>query len=156
MGGTTGIAETVANTLRNEGLGVEVRAAGAVKDVTPYDAVVVGGALYASRWHKDARRLVKRNASILKGKPVWLFSSGPLDDSAAVGDLAPVEMVRRLMTLIEARGHHTFGGRLPHDVEWFPATAMAKEHSGDWRDMAQVTYWATQIASELSWKVETV
>ncbi len=154
MGGTTGIAETIVETLRQQGLEAEMRAAGAIKDVAGYDAVIVGGALYAKRWHKDARHLVKKNAAILKTKPVWLFSSGPLDDSAKVGDLPPVDMLRKLMEQIDARGHHTFGGRLPADADWFPASAMAKEHAGDWRDMAQVTYWATEIASELSWKVE--
>ena len=154
MGGTTGIAETIAGTLRDQGLDAEIRAAKAVKNVQGYDAVIVGGALYAYRWHKDARRLVKRNLDILKTKPVWLFSSGPLDDSASVGDLPPVESVRKLMEQIDARGHQTFGGRLPAEVDWFPASAMAKEHAGDWRNMDQVTHWATEIASELSWKVE--
>lgn len=154
MGGTTGIAEAIAQTLRQQGLEAEMRAARAVKDVRGYDAVIVGGALYANRWHKDARRLVKKQTEVLKTKPVWLFSSGPLDDSAAIGDLPPVEMVERLMGPIQARGHRTFGGRMPADADWFPASAMAKKHAGDWRDIDQARLWATEIASELSWKLE--
>ncbi|MHC5909203.1 flavodoxin domain-containing protein, partial [Streptomyces sp. S6] len=44
-GSTARIAEAVAAALRERGLTVEVRPAGAVKDLAPYDAVVVGGAL---------------------------------------------------------------------------------------------------------------
>lgn len=156
MGGTSGIAELIAQTLRQHGLDVEMRAAETVEEIAAYDAVVVGGALYANRWHKDARRLVKRQGHILKTKPVWFFSSGPLDDSARVGDVPPVAMVERLMDPIQARGHRTFGGRLPADADWFPASAMAKAGAGDWRDMDRVADWANEIASELSWQVEAV
>ncbi len=54
-----------------------------VTDVESYDAVVVGGGLYAGRWHKDARRFVRRHGRVLAGRPLWFFSSGPLDASAA-------------------------------------------------------------------------
>jgi len=38
-----------------------------------YEAVVVGGALYALRWDRDARRFVTRNVRQLRTAPVWLF-----------------------------------------------------------------------------------
>ena len=59
-GSTARIAEAVADALRGDGLTAEVRQAGTVASVTPYEAVVVGGGLYAGRWHKDARRFVRR------------------------------------------------------------------------------------------------
>jgi len=150
MGGTAGIAETVGETLREAGLEVEVRAAAEVRDVAAYDAVVVGGALYARRWHRAARRLVKRNATALRARPVWLFSSGPLDDSASGREIPPVAQVRELMDRVGARGHVTFGGRLPRDAGGFPASAMAKERAGDWRDTGQVRAWAARAAAELA------
>lgn len=150
MGGTKGIAETVGEELRVRGLEVEVRSAGDRVDVDPYDAVVVGGALYAMRWHKDARGFVKRNAAVLRTKPVWLFSDGPLDDSAAQREIPPVKGVQKLMDRVGARGHATFGGRLPADARGFPASAMAKEHAGDWRDMDQIRTWADQVAAALT------
>jgi menaquinone-dependent protoporphyrinogen oxidase len=81
-GGTAEIATAIADTLRAQGLTVDcVRAAG-VRDIARYDAFVVGGALYAARWIREARRFVNRNAATLRARPVWMFSSGPLDDSA--------------------------------------------------------------------------
>lgn len=82
-GSTAEIAEAVADVLRKAGLTVEALPARSVTSVARYDAVVVGGGLYAGRWHKDARRFVRRHRALLAERPVWFFSSGPLDASAS-------------------------------------------------------------------------
>jgi menaquinone-dependent protoporphyrinogen oxidase len=148
-GGTAGLAEMVGEALRAAGVESEVRPARAVRAVEGYDAVVVGGALYAMRWHRDARRFVRRHARALRGRPVWLFSSGPLDASAAGTEIPPVRQVNRVMERIGARGHVTFGGRLAPDARGFPARAMAKTRSGDWRDRAHVQRWVDSILAAL-------
>src|SRR6266536_3613757 len=89
-GGTAGIAETLGAALREDGLSVDVRPAAEVRDVSGYDAVVLGGAVYAARWHPEARKFARRHGRALRGRPVWLFSSGPLDRSAEAGEIAPV------------------------------------------------------------------
>jgi len=149
MHGTEGLAEMVADALRADGFAVDVTPARDVGALGGYDAVIVGGALYAFHWHKDARRFVKRHADELGERPTYFFSSGPLDDTAAEGDIPPVKGVRSLMDLVHARGHATFGGRLPADAEGFPAGAMAKKHAGDWRDEEQVRTWVDSIAADL-------
>ncbi len=101
-----------------------------------FDAVIVAGALYANRWHHDARRFVRRNRAALGKLPVWLVSSGPLDDTAAHRDIEPTAQVRKLAARIGARGHVTFGGCLSPDAKGFPASALAKTKSGDWRDLS--------------------
>ncbi|MEA1902595.1 MAG: flavodoxin domain-containing protein, partial [Actinomycetota bacterium] len=127
-----------------------VHPAGAVGGIDGYDAVIVGGALYATRWHKDARRFVKRHADALRQKDVWLFSSGPLDDSALTGEIPPVRFVKKTLASVDARGHITFGGRMPPDAKGFPAGAMAKDNAGDWRDRDQVRHWAKKISEDLT------
>jgi menaquinone-dependent protoporphyrinogen oxidase len=148
-GGTEGLAHMVADGLRENGLDAEAVPARQVRQLDGYDAIVVGGALYAFRWHRDARRFVRRHLAGLRERPVWLFSSGPLDDSAARGAILPVPGVRKLMGRCGARGHATFGGRLRADARGFPASAMAKKNSGDWRDPVQVKEWARTIATAL-------
>jgi menaquinone-dependent protoporphyrinogen oxidase len=54
------------------------------------------------------------------------------------------------MKRVNARGHVTFGGRLSPDATGFSARSMAKEHSGDWRDPAQVEAWAKTVATQLN------
>ena len=149
MGGTQGIAEMLAAALEDHGSDVTVMPAPGVMDVRPFDAVIVGGALYANRWHKDARRFVKRHRNSLVGRPVWLFSSGPLDDSALASDIPPVRHVANAMEQADAAGHMTFGGRLLADAQGFPAASMAKDNAGDWRDPDQIKGWAKRITDEL-------
>jgi menaquinone-dependent protoporphyrinogen oxidase len=148
-GGTEGLANMVGDALRQEGFSVEVAPARAVRHVDGYEAVIVGGALYAFRWHRDARRFVKRHARQLRDRPTYLFSSGPLDDSASEKEIPPVKGVQQLMDKIGARGHVTFGGRLAPDARGFPASAMAKKNSGDWRDPREVEIWVRRLAGDL-------
>ena len=149
-GGTTGLAEMVADALREHGIESHVRAAEhRRRDLATYDAVVVGGGLYAGRWHRDARRFVKRHASELAEMPVWMFSSGPLDYSAEEQDIPPVPQVAAAMELVGARGHTTFGGYLAPDARGFPASAMARRSAGDWRSLEQVRKWVEEISGAL-------
>jgi menaquinone-dependent protoporphyrinogen oxidase len=148
-GSTKEIAETIGETLREMGLTVDVLPALHVDLISRYDAVVLGGALYMMRWHPDARRFGRRFARAMATRPVWLFSSGPLDHSAETREIPPVRFVARLSERIGARGHATFGGRLAPDARGFPAAAMAKKMAGDFRDVEQIRAWAGGIGQEL-------
>jgi menaquinone-dependent protoporphyrinogen oxidase len=155
MGGTQGLAEMVGRALEERAFTVDVRPAADVPSVESYDVVVIGGALYAMRWHREARRFVRRLRDELRDIPVWFFSSGPLDDSAATKEIPPVRQVRSLMGRVDARGHATFGGRLVPDPPGFMARSMAKKLSGDWRDAAHVERWVDSITTALSPEGET-
>ena len=74
-GGTEGIAQTIGDQLRREGLDVVLEPASGSHRVRGYDAAVIGGALYANRWHGRAYCFVTRTVTALRGIPVWLFSS---------------------------------------------------------------------------------
>jgi menaquinone-dependent protoporphyrinogen oxidase len=139
----------VADAFTRHHIRTEVRRAGDVKDPSGYDAVVVGGGLYSNRWHPDAVTFVGRHRDQLRERPVWFFSSGPLDDSARSGALAPVPQVIALARDVEIRGHMTFGGlmvqrhnRLSGLFAWGP--------EGDFRDRHHVSEWVERIAEELN------
>jgi menaquinone-dependent protoporphyrinogen oxidase len=155
MGGTAGIAEVIGGELHRQGFEVDIVPAHLVRGADGYDGFVVGGALYAGRWHRDARRFVRDHIRRLREHPTWLFSSGPLDASADEHDLPPTALVHRLGTLIGARGHLTFGGRLPTDATGFPASVMAKDRAGDWRDLDAAREWAVGIARALEGSTPT-
>ena len=148
-GGTEGLAELIADDLRRRGHDPVVRPAADVADLEDVGAVIVAGSLYAGRWNKDARRLVKRQADRLATLPVWLVATGPLDGSAAAGQIPPVSHVKDAAARIGARGVQTFGGRLEPDATGFPASAMAKTQAGDWRDPEHVARWVDEVDSEL-------
>jgi menaquinone-dependent protoporphyrinogen oxidase len=147
--GTAEIAEWICDDLRAAGLDVGVRPAGSVSDIERYGAVVLGGGLYAGRWHRDARWFARHHARVLRDRPVWCFSSGPLDGSAEASAIPPVRSVARAMARVRARGHETFGGRLESDAPGLVAGSMSKRLSGDFRDRDHVRRWAGAIAHEL-------
>ncbi|MFD9253079.1 flavodoxin domain-containing protein [Streptomyces bottropensis] len=149
-GSTAQIAEAIADVLRGEGLTVEAMPARSVTNLESFDVVVVGGGLYAGRWHKDARRFVRRYARELAERPLWLFSSGPLDASASEREIPPVPGVRRTMIRLDVEEHVTFGGCLGEGARGFIARKIVSSgKGGDFRDFDQIEAWAARIGSEL-------
>jgi menaquinone-dependent protoporphyrinogen oxidase len=148
-GGTAEIGRMIAATLETRGIDAVAAPAAEVHAVEGFDAAIVGGALYANRWPRSVRRFVNRHAQALRRIPVWFFSSGPLDDSADRTVIPAPMQVEVLAERLGARGHVTFGGRLAPDAKGFPASAMAKTRSGDWRNPDRIHAWAVEIADAL-------
>jgi menaquinone-dependent protoporphyrinogen oxidase len=152
-GSTAEIAETVAATLRREGLSVCLERAEDVESLDPYDAVVIGSAVYMKRWRGDARHILKKHRKALRQMPSWVFSSGPVGDPANDNPdwNQPPKIVEKVGDL-GGRGHAVFGGRLPTEPHGFMEKAMVEgtpqEHR-DRRDWAEIREWAKQIAGEL-------
>ncbi|MGW7363733.1 flavodoxin domain-containing protein [Streptomyces sp. NPDC054841] len=150
-GGTAGIADEIGRALRDDGYETAVIPAGDVKDVSGYDAVVLGSSLYLRHWHRDARRCAKRNADALRERPVWLFSSGPVDSSAEQGDITPVRGAAKQMERLHAREHITFGGSITATTPGRFARYLVRHgQGGDFRNPERVRHWAHHIASELT------
>lgn len=152
-GSTAEIAETVAATLRREGLGVCLEPAGDVQSLERFDAVVLGSAVYMKRWRGDARHFLKKHRKALRQMPFWVFSSGPVGDPAK-DDPAwtePPKVVEKVEEM-GGRDHVVFGGRVPTEPRGFMEKAMVegvpKEHR-DRRDWNEIRAWAKQVASEL-------
>jgi menaquinone-dependent protoporphyrinogen oxidase len=148
-GGTAGIGEILGRELEAQGFEVVAAPVERVRSAEGFDAVILGGALYANRWVPSARRFVRRNLADLRRVPVWFFSSGPLDDSAEREEIPPPTQVAVLAERVGALGHVTFGGRLEPHPKGFAAQAMAKTLSGDWRNPDRIRSWAKAIAAEL-------
>lgn len=149
-GATTEIADAIANKIRESDITVDRVLPETVLAVDPYDAVVVGSAVYGGHWLEPARRLVNDHAATLAQRPVWLFSSGPIGDppkpDEELVEIAP--MVER----IGARGHRTFPGRLDPPALGFverAVTAALRAPHGDFRDFTEIRAWAADIASAL-------
>lgn len=151
-GSTAQIATRIGGALRvalPAGAVVEVNTAADLSDVTVYDAIVLGSAVYMGRWLPDAREAaVTIGTSALR--PVWLFSSGPVGDPPKP-DEEPAE-VSDLMTSTHARGHQVFAGRINRHLLGFAEKAMVialRVPDGDFRDWDAIDAWAAHIAAEL-------
>ena len=164
-GATKGIAERIAEGLRTAGLQVDLSDVSSAKDLTDYDAFVVGSAAYMYHWMKEAQDFVRRNREILARKPTWLFSSGPLGTEAVDAHgvdqkvaSVPKEMPE-LMASIGAREYRVFFGALEKGrkpiglaerlTEMLPV-ARDNLPYGDYRDWPEIEAWATSIAHDLT------
>jgi menaquinone-dependent protoporphyrinogen oxidase len=148
-GGTAGLAHMVAEAFVARGILADIGDATDIDAIEDYDAVVLGGALYHGRWHKDASWFVERNLAALRARSVWFFSSGPLDDSARSGSLAPVTQVQELARRADIRGHMTFGGILEERSSGFLSSLLAWGKPGDFRDRQHVEEWVERIIARL-------
>jgi menaquinone-dependent protoporphyrinogen oxidase len=150
-GSTEGIAERIAATLKSEGLQVDSKPIEAAGDVAGYESFVIGSAVYAFHWTKPAAEFVRRHRSLLAGRPVWLFSVGPLGPKAD-GAVKPRDFAE-LSDTINARDHHLFYGAI--ELSKLKGTdrlfgRMFKSFQGDFRDWEEIDAWARRIAHELA------
>jgi menaquinone-dependent protoporphyrinogen oxidase len=149
-GATDEIAQVVGEVLAGTGLDVSVKPMSEVDALTPYDAYVLGSAIYVGRWLREARSFVDEHAELLMTRPTWLFSSGPVGDGRASADpFDPSE----LMAQTQARDHCLIGGRLDSNLLGLRERAVVKlvhAEDGDHREWDTVAAWATAIARTLN------
>lgn len=152
-GSTAEIAETIAATLRREGLGVCLEKVEDVQSLDPYDAVVIGSAVYMKRWRGDARHFLKKHRKALRQKPFWVFSSGPVGDPSYDNpDWVEPPKIAEKVEEFGGRGHVIFGGCLPAEPRGFVEKAMVEgtpKELRDRRDWGEIRAWAKAIASAL-------
>ena len=148
-GSTTDIADLIAETLNGQGLNADAKPINLVSRIEPYDAVVLGSAIYFGRWLDAAVEFATIFASELNERPVWLFSSGPVGASgraAADPDVSP------LTGRIHPRGHQIFAGALDKgQLTLLERTVvrLVRAKFGDFRDWEQIRAWSMGIADEL-------
>lgn len=155
QGSTLGIAEAIGRTLRADGLDVTVAPPDTVADASPFDAFVIGSALYMGHWLEPSTELVRRLAPTLAGRPAWLFSSGPVGDPTRglVRKMTadPLEL-DELRSLTGAREHRLFAGKLSGHSLTLPrrlSLLVVRGLEGDWRDWPAIEAWAHEIAAAL-------
>jgi menaquinone-dependent protoporphyrinogen oxidase len=163
-GSTAGIAERIAAGLRDAGLEAVALPVRSVREVSRYDAFVIGGAAYMFHWMKEATAFVRRHRKALAGRPVWLFSSGPLgtdlvdEQGRDIFEATRPKEFDELAALVQPRGSRVFFGAWDPSapaVGWgerllrlMPA-AKASLPAGDFRDWPAIDAWAADIAAAL-------
>jgi menaquinone-dependent protoporphyrinogen oxidase len=150
-GATVEIAKTIAEKLRERHLAVDCRPAASVENLCGYDAVVIGSAVYFNHWRPEAMRFLRRHASRLADMPFWTYSSGPVGNTPASGELEP-QRERVVAEILHARGHVVFGGRVQPDGHGPLRRALVSRIPRpyrDRRDWAEIRAWAARIAAEL-------
>ena len=143
---TREVAEAITRTLAEEGLHVELEPVAGVSDLTRYQGVVLGTALYMGRAHADGRRFLRRHREALARLPVAIFGMGPLTtrEDDVVGARSQLE--RSLAKVPEVAPFSTaiFGGVVDPAELHFPLSRMEPSDARDW---VEIESWAHELAT---------
>lgn len=158
-GSTQQVAETIAATLREAGLAVDLQPAGKVRSLEEYRAVVLGAPLYIGAWHKDALNFLSRHQQALTRLPVAIFALGPtstgekeMGESRAQLDkeltkvpwLAPVALEMFVGKYDPAKL------RFPDNLlTILPASPLHEMPASDHRDWTAIRTWARSLVEKL-------
>jgi menaquinone-dependent protoporphyrinogen oxidase len=166
-GSTAKVGQEIGRVLREKGLETEVVNLDErkVKDLAPYDLVVVGSAVIIGKWTKGARTFVEQNQAALNGKRLAMFAccgdvlaeAKERQEGAKARYLDQVVMDYGLTPMSTA----LFGGELDFNKYGFLIKAILKDdrrhiESGgvdlskpyDYRDWDAIRAWARSVADE--------
>jgi menaquinone-dependent protoporphyrinogen oxidase len=174
-GATAGAAEEIAKILLEEGFDVKVANAKKekIKDITPYDLIVVGTGVALGKWTGEIQDFVKRFGSDLNQKKMALFvSTGKFmaqhqlnEKPTAVEDTRKIDIDDKIAKYqLKPIAVGFFGGVLNLNKMNFLSRRMfggfIKEHMGtegfketepgiyDMRDWEEIRSWAKELAQK--------
>jgi len=154
-GATKGVAEAVGKTLaEGGGLVVDVLPVLEVKDLAPYDAVVVGSAIQAARWLPEALNFVQAHRAELTRRPFAAFQvcmtmamKNPAYREGCKGWMQPVrDLVRPVSEgffagVLDVSKVPSLGDRIKFRI----SVLMGVWTEGDHRDWAAIRAWAAAL-----------
>jgi menaquinone-dependent protoporphyrinogen oxidase len=149
-GATGEIAHHIATVLATKGLDVTETSPEEVADPGAFDLIVLGSAVYAGRWMKEAKHLAERIGRCDPRPAVWLFSSGPVGDPP-LPDEDPPDAIA-MMGVTGAHEHRVFSGKIDKSKLSFGEKAIVTAvHAteGDFRQWPVITEWSDAIAGAL-------
>jgi len=149
-GATSGIGNHIGGALQRRGFEVTVAEPDDAKPDAGYAGIVLGSAVYAGHWLKDAKNLAARIAAASPRPPVWVFSSGPLGDPPKP-DEEPVD-VAAVVELVDPVEHRVFAGKIDKSELGFGERAImiaVRAPDGDFRNWDEIAAWADGIADAL-------
>lgn len=151
-GSTGGVAEAIADALREHGHDAEALEADSAPTPDGYDAVVVGSGVYMGTWLKPAVAYLETHAAALTERPVWLFGVGPLgaENPQPAGD---PEQASAWVERVGAHGYETLTGALDRSRLGLADRLIArvvKAPDGDFRDWQAIRAWAHGMAGALA------
>jgi menaquinone-dependent protoporphyrinogen oxidase len=160
-GATRSMAEAIAEELRADGMEVEVRRAKEVRDLNPYQAVLLGVSVHMGRLPREIPQFVKRHRQELGRMPVAYFvvcltmaEDTPENRQEALSYLDPV---RKAAPEVEPVDVGLFAGAVLDDTEEFNqlfflvksiVRAVAQDME-DERDWEAIRAWAKGLRPAL-------
>lgn len=159
MHGSTGeVADVLAKDLCAAGASVDIRLVGNVKDLSPYQAVVVGSAIRSDQWLPPANKFVAGHRSVLSSIPTAYFLTCLTLAMPSAEIQTRVESfldpVREEVPEVKPVSTGLFAGVLDYNRYGTAIKAVMKYRmwtkgveEGDYRDWRAIHAWADQLKS---------
>lgn len=151
-GSTWEIAQTIGEVIADYGINVTVAQVDDFADISDYDAIVLGSAVYMGRWMRSARTFIRKHLRVLQSRPVWLFSSGPASNPHHQTNQQSVD-IEGIATRTSAIEHQVFAGRIDEThINTSERLILNLVHArqGDYREWGAICAWANNIAEMLT------
>jgi menaquinone-dependent protoporphyrinogen oxidase len=147
-GSTKEVAEVIAEHLDDRGLATTLAPAGEITDLTAFDGIILGGALYMGRWHPEARSFVKRHRKALAAVPLAVFAMGPLtmEESDVAGSRKQLDHALAKTRDVQPISIAIFGGVVDPAKLRFPFSHMPASDARDWE---AIRAWADELLETL-------
>jgi menaquinone-dependent protoporphyrinogen oxidase len=148
------VAEAIAETLRDAGAAVDIQRAGDARDLSPYQAVIMGTSVHMGKLPGEIRRFARRHQRALGRMPTACFIScgtmqedTPENRQTALGYLDPL---RKFAPGIDDGAVGLFGGAVLCDTKEFERLfpifkSIVRSTAGevvDSRDWEAIRAWA--------------
>ena len=152
-GSTQEVAETVATTLRENGLEVDLQALREAHTIDQYRAIVIGAPLYMFHWHKDALNFLTKFHKSLILRPVAIFALGPIHTDEKEFQGAREQLDKELVKFpwLAPATIEIFGGKFDPKKLTFPhnmVPGLKKMSASDVRDWTAIRSWANDLAAQ--------
>jgi len=154
-GSTQEVAECIAETIREQGVIVDLQPASKVKTLEGYQGVILGSALYIGHMNKHALNFLSRFKNMISnGIPIAVFAGGPLkleDDPQEIQgmlyqDLAKYPWLKPVsVELIGGKFDPSRGVKFP----WNLLPAVKNMEASDIRDWNAIKKWAVNVSEQL-------
>jgi menaquinone-dependent protoporphyrinogen oxidase len=152
-GSTREIAEAMVKALEGKKVKVDLQLASQVSTLEGYQAVVLGAPLFMFKWHKDARRFLKKHKKMLAQMPVAIFAVGPSfkgDEEEFKGSWEQFDKALTDFPWLEPSAKEVFGGKFdPADLSFPFSTTLKDIPAADLRDWDAIAKWAEGLVKVL-------
>ena len=150
-GSTGGVADAIGKELCSKGTAVDVALIKNVRNVSSYQGVAIGSAIYMGKWMSEAVDFVKKNEDSLRQVPVAYFLvcmtlAQPTEKKQAEV-LSYMDPVLKAVPEIRPVGIGTFAGALDYNnLSWINKKILKSKGTpeGDFRDWNAIRTWARE------------
>ena len=151
-GSAADVANEIGRVLSEKGEVVDVVRAKDVKDLGPYQRVVLGSAVRMGKWNPEAVDFVKRHQAALAQKsPAFFTVCLTLKDDTAENRAAVSAYTEPVRALVKPVKEGFFAGRLDYQrlnlLVGFFMRKMIKAPEGDYRNWDAIRAWAGDEAA---------